>query len=145
MPELRNFKFLQSPPHTRGIQVVVASLWGQLGITPSYEGNTNNIVIDCFFIGDHPLIRGEYRALPWHVPGRLGSPPHTRGILIALVVSVVVLRITPSYEGNTPALLFSACASQDHPLIRGECKESFNDSKKAMGSPPHTRGIPLLD
>ena len=51
----------------------------------------------------------------------VGSPPHTRGILLKLAPATWPARLTPAYAGNTVSL--SACKTH------------------TQGSPPHTRGI----
>ena len=70
-----------SPPHTWGIQT------HRLQLYRSFQ--------------DHPHIHGEYTG---GVPGtilKIGSPPHTWGILKSFISSLLAMRITPTYMGNT--------------------------------------------
>ena len=70
-----------SPPHTRGIRTGIRrNLWW-CGITPAHAGNTCSGTWFCVGIWDHPRTRGEYSNTSYLKPDRMGSPPHTRGIL----------------------------------------------------------------
>ena len=70
-----------SPPHTRGIPVIVASLEAIARITPAYAGNTSSSSLVTNGTEDHPRIRGEYAEMEETRNIEIGSPPHTRGIL----------------------------------------------------------------
>ena len=52
-------------------------------------------------------------------------------------------RITPSYEGNTNWSVYVPGGAKDHPLIRGEYQHFMLNFFNFLGSPPHTRGIPV--
>ena len=57
----------------------------------------------------------------------------------------MILRITPTYVGNTGILLISSPNRRDHPHIRGEYDDKSHVGGKWWGSPPHTWGIPYAD
>ena len=52
---------------------------------------------------------------------------------------------TPAYAGNTCLRASLRVRRQVHPRIRGEYSTSFFRLSYASGSPPHTRGIPLIE
>ena len=132
-----------SPPHTRGIRLAMTRGRQQTRFTPAYAGNTDDVHHVGFCAGVHPRIRGEYCGrCPLCAPCA-GSPPHTRGILPDLPASPARCGFTPAYAGNTWVLLLSAVLRRVHPRIRGEYYECANAAVFLMGSPPHTRGIPL--
>ena len=73
---------LGSPPHMRGIPLIVLYSYFCLGITPAHAGNTRVFPNDIFIMRDHPRTCGEYSLLGSLVCFHLGSPPHMRGILL---------------------------------------------------------------
>ena len=90
-----------SPPHTRGIPWIIFKAPAAVRFTPAYAGNTLGALGEAALVKVHPRIRGEYSktSLICHV--KLGSPPHTRGILIALHACLGFPGFTPAYAGNT--------------------------------------------
>ena len=68
---------------------------------------------------DHPRIRGVYRATISWGPWKVGSSPHTRGLLRHQRSADGQLGIIPAYAGSTYALGFSCICNEDHPRIRG--------------------------
>ena len=134
-----------SPPHTRGILKKVQKEVKQKGFTPAYAGNTNEFLFQSVGNWVHPRIRGEYKSTPREVPPYRGSPPHTRGILVTSTGVLIVIRFTPAYAGNTSASPPMSCIRWVHPRIRGEYFLRTQPDLSAMGSPPHTRGIPGFD
>ena len=73
-----------------------------------------------------------------------GSPPHTRGIRVDIPDPAYVQGFTPAYAGNTHKSLINPAYQEVHPRIRGEYRSRTAFSRGALGSPPHTRGIPIL-
>ena len=71
----------------------------------------------------------------------MGSPPHTRGILIEKPKLIAFYRFTPAYAGNIAIVLFLIVAPEVHPRIRGEYFDDYKGQDVILGSPPHTRGI----
>ena len=53
----------------------------------------------------------------------------------------LVIRITPTYMGNTLTMLHMDDEYQDHPHIHGEYSAGMSEKKFTEGSPPHTWGI----
>ena len=91
----------------------------------------------------HPRIRGEYSLPRFQNAPVMGSPPHTRGILLDGVIPAHRFRFTPAYAGNTRFCHRSSDHAQVHPRIRGEYSTAVMLRPPCLGSPPHTRGIPL--
>ncbi|KRL04356.1 hypothetical protein FD46_GL001483 [Liquorilactobacillus oeni DSM 19972] len=95
---------------------------------------------------DHPHIRGEYKE---KIPDKMaikGSPPHTWGIQGYIKRKTGIIRITPTYVGNTINEVTLTSSGKDHPHIRGEYQKALKESNATKGSPPHTWGIlNLLD
>ena len=110
------------------------------GITPAYAGKSrslNNVVLDC---PDHPRIRGEKcikDSLPSDAPG---SPPHTRGKAVFVLLQEVIAGITPAYAGKSRCCEIRPDGVRDHPRIRGEKVLRLFRLGWLLGSPPHTRG-----
>ena len=69
-----------SPPLVWGTQVVVAGLRSQLGITPTYVGNTRRCFDYIAVRKDHPHLRGEYEEQDQPINFTWGSPPPAWGI-----------------------------------------------------------------
>ena len=134
-----------SPPHTRGIHIRLTPRENNTWFTPAYAGNTSASRSSSDVSEVHPRIRGEY--LPVQEPDDplQGSPPHTRGIRFAPVPRVSGRRFTPAYAGNTSTLTRIPRKTQVHPRIRGEYSTSRILLMSSAGSPPHTRGIQLLN
>ena len=74
------------------------------GFTPAYAGNT--LSRQGGFNPDevHPRIRGEYFLFPGFESFYVGSPPHTRGILMEKMSPEIRQGFTPAYAGNTSGL-----------------------------------------
>ena len=89
-------------------------------ITPTYMGNTNWSKIADQLLEDHPHIHGEYKNVVLCLTVVLGSPPHTWGILIAFNDFIALIRITPTYMGNTKCSQRAKKQFRDHPHIHGE-------------------------
>ena len=90
-----------SPPHTRGIPNVGAFSKIKLGITPAHAGNTIGSYLSQYLAKDHPRTRGEYIDMYKVALEDVGSPPHTRGILVAQRYRWRRDGITPAHAGNT--------------------------------------------
>ena len=134
-----------SPPHTRGILLSV--FWADLPtrFTPAYAGNTWAARLNPISTEVHPRIRGEYLDLGLILCRELGSPPHTRGILVEISDCGQNSGFTPAYAGNTLIAPAMCPGMQVHPRIRGEYGAAADSAVFTAGSPPHTRGIlPLV-
>ena len=109
-----------SPPHTRGILGVLSDGCRPWRFTPAYAGNTLSSSRSPPQPRVHPRIRGEYIRLSLSMHPRVGSPPHTRGILYKSVPHLSRVRFTPAYAGNTSVSLTDGQVHWVHPRIRGE-------------------------
>ena len=138
------YRVMGSPPHTRGIPQNLEKPAVLRGFTPAYAGNTCLRNTKPNLLEVHPRIRGEYLSSAALICLSLGSPPHTRGILNAMKRLRTRDGFTPAYAGNTgaPASAFGSC--RVHPRIRGEYPMQHHFLYPTWGSPPHTRGIPVL-
>ena len=90
---------------------------------------------------DHPHIHGEYRVVMTFDAQMGGSPPHTWGIRRSLPPLHRLMRITPTYMGNTRLDSHVLARVKDHPHIHGEYRLNWVLIRQTRGSPPHTWGI----
>ena len=130
-----------SPPHTRGIRVIKELRPTWVGITPAHAGNTIGSYLSQYLAKDHPRTRGEYIDMYKVALEDVGSPPHTRGILVAQRYRWRRDGITPAHAGNTASIASATCSVGDHPRTRGEYLAQSVVVVIYPGSPPHTRGI----
>ena len=130
-----------SPPHTRGIRVIKELRPTWVGITPAHAGNTIGSYLSQYLAKDHPRTRGEYIDMYKVALEDVGSPPHTRGILVAQRYRWRRDGITPAHAGNTASIASATCSVGDHPRTRGEYLAHSAVVVIYPGSPPHTRGI----
>ena len=149
-----------SPPHTREKAGHNALGTDQLGITPAYAGKSFGIrfsrirkrdhprirgkkrqplSIDKNCFRDHPRIRGKKQRHNEQIFNDSGSPPHTREKVKLLELTDGRSRITPAYAGKSFSFSLLACATWDHPRIRGKKSEEGKELLRLKGSPPHTR------
>ena len=149
-----------SPPLTRGQQAGQSLVDSEAGITPAHAGTTRLDVCDSFLQEDHPRSRGDN--IKRRVQGRFltGSPPLTRGQLVARYLLPLPLgitpahagttdqdeltaeqyRITPAHAGTTVAKKEKLTNSGDHPRSRGDNRRPHILVRAQRGSPPLTRG-----
>ena len=90
---------------------------------------------------DHPHIHGEYAHCHGLAILRKGSPPHTWGIQYWRAKLIDLIRITPTYMGNTHSAFSTEIIQEDHPHIHGEYGWDCSGFVAYVGSPPHTWGI----
>ena len=109
-----------SPPRTWGIHKDNHFLDEDNRITPTYMGNTRPSSIRMTSPRDHPHVHGEYSPSSSPNATVLGSPPRTWGILTLPLLPSVLLRITPTYMGNTDNGVRRYCFVKDHPHVHGE-------------------------
>ena len=83
-------------------------------------GNTSDERTHETISEDHPHIHGEYGVGGENPRLYAGSPPHTWGIPVLIVLSSLPRRITPTYMGNTCINSFTNIHVGDHPHIHGE-------------------------
>ena len=134
------YRFIGSPPHTRGRFFCSSLAALSRRFTPAYAGKIVLIQILIHVAEVHPRIRGEDLAPYKFPPGDVGSPPHTRGRLWFYPGSEREGRFTPAYAGKIPVLVRAAMIFRVHPRIRGEDFPYFRSTTHSLGSPPHTRG-----
>ena len=76
--------------------------------------------------------------------GYAGSPPLTRGIRKSNIFGICGRRFTPAHAGNTDSGNHGGYWWKVHPRSRGEYNQAFRFGRDRLGSPPLTRGIPLV-
>ena len=131
-----------SSPHTRGAPDLRHQRRVERGIIPAYAGSTSASPTPAPSQQDHPRIRGEHASALREILGRHGSSPHTRGALSRCGFCVLPGRIIPAYAGSTHRSRWPYVPPGDHPRIRGEHRQAHVQSRRALGSSPHTRGAP---
>ena len=89
-----------SPPHTRGKVYKIIISFIQSGITPAYTGKSFTYQNSVGYFQDHPRIHGEKYHSEYESVNGEGSPPHTRGKVIAFNDIQLFNRITPAYTGK---------------------------------------------
>ena len=117
---------------------------GRTGITPAYAGNTSAPLNFWHFNWDHPRLRGEHTYYHICRKGRQGSPPPTRGTLASIWFRSDTVGITPAYAGNTEGEQTGVSTEKDHPRLRGEHDVPQKEYFEELGSPPPTRGTPIV-
>ena len=90
-----------SPPHMRGTQYIVDPYTVDERITPAYAGNTPTTISRGPSSQDHPRICRGAQSSPAQKFSGEGSPPHTRGALLGVLLFMPILKIIPAYAGNT--------------------------------------------
>ena len=136
---------LGSPPHGRGKVISPSAKSACNGITPAWAGKSTIIVISRAWNEDHPRMGGEKLFRFHHQRKCSGSPPHGRGKVVYLSVSIFLARITPAWAGKSPMIHTIRIYTWDHPRMGGEKHHIRADGCKDRGSPPHGRGKVLQD
>ena len=134
-----------SPPHARGRRLTPSARPMRAGITPACAGKTNTSTFPKRNCADHPRMRGEDEVRRHHTLEQVGSPPHARGRLRAVVDVLAGQRITPACAGKTTAADVAAEVMLDHPRMRGEDTWTLRHARTFRGSPPHARGRPVAN
>ena len=94
---------------------------------------------------DHPRTRGVYSNREPADYGWGGSSPHTRGLLRGRGGGLQYRRIIPAHAGFTRKRKLVDREGADHPRTRGVYEDIWIPVVKAIGSSPHTRGLPRAD
>ena len=131
-----------SSPLSRGIHEHRHRCVDRVRIIPALAGNTRCVMLLRDGAEDHPRSRGEYTCLFPNGRKVVGSSPLSRGIPPAPPPSGKYSRIIPALAGNTASKTSSPTAARDHPRSRGEYPCRPDESFRASGSSPLSRGIP---
>ena len=110
-----------SSPHTWGIRRARQAYIDQRRFIPTYVGHTWCFGFSFALPTVHPHIRGAYQFGRFHNTGKLGSSPHTWGILKAFSSFMCSVRFIPTYVGHT--------------------QQKTVENQRKSGSSPHTWGI----
>ena len=129
-----------SSPLARGTRSPAAPLHRNARLIPARAGNTTRASPSSVPSSAHPRSRGEHQLLDLCRSRNYGSSPLARGTLIALIGSVLVLRLIPARAGNTPGLSPPRRQWSAHPRSRGEHREYPPGFFAGFGSSPLARG-----
>ena len=88
----------------------------------------------------HPRSRGENRLRLQPGALRAGSSPLTRGKLAPYKAQTKQARLIPAHAGKTRSIAGAAGFAQAHPRSRGENRLEIEQTVRAAGSSPLTRG-----
>ena len=130
-----------SSPHTWGIPGVPKRKSRKVRFIPTYVGHTMPPPSTRTKSPVHPHIRGAYISSRAFALFRIGSSPHTWGILLSQVDGENRRRFIPTYVGHTPISNLDRPVTTVHPHIRGAYGEVFLRLNESHGSSPHTWGI----
>ena len=133
-----------SSPHVRGTLLPTLALSLALGIIPACAGNTSWRSTTVAHWRDHPRMCGEHRMDCLGHCVSLGSSPHVRGTLGALLTEFVEQGIIPACAGNTRRSTATNRGARDHPRMCGEHPSRFGRDAFGPGSSPHVRGTPEI-
>ena len=132
--------YVGSPPHARGKVKLLRGKRRASGITPACAGKRDKRLFSEWQTRDHPRMRGEKSKSVQKMAIDAGSPPHARGKVVCLSIVHVVAGITPACAGKSAAAAAYDPEGRDHPRMRGEKGQGFQDVDGNQGSPPHARG-----
>ena len=125
-----------SSPHTRGLLRHEAGRGGVAGIIPAHAGFTQPARTASARARDHPRTRGVYPSAAVPRPPRVGSSPHTRGLLTTLGMIETTWGIIPAHAGFTSPTSTSAPSTGDHPRTRGVYAWRSLESQRSWSLPP---------
>ena len=129
-----------SPPHARGKGACPIMGSPKQRITPACAGKSGCYVRIYRVIRDHPRMRGEKGRVQDYGGRYMGSPPHARGKVPAVIVYFRQKGITPACAGKRQAQSRLIPVTLDHPRMRGEKFTCDSSDSSSGGSPPHARG-----
>ena len=129
-----------SPPRVRGeVQGGGLTPPGSR-ITPACAGRSRVRSTTSQSHEDHPRVCGEKRCCRKPRLRVQGSPPRVRGEVLAVVIKVFNLRITPACAGRSSPAGRLVATVKDHPRVCGEKEDEVVGPLALPGSPPRVRG-----
>ena len=126
----------------RGKQNLLTATYSENRITPAGAGKTNTLLIPKVKHQDHPRRCGENAPQGAGIIPLMGSPPQVRGKLTDSALLARLKRITPADAGKTHLIGINQSLCWVHPRGCGENRESKQQARREMGSPPRMRGKP---
>lgn len=124
----------------RGTQYIVDLYTVDERITPAYAGNTPTTISRGPSSRDHPRICRGAQSSPAQKFSGEGSPPHTRGALLDVLLFPPILKIIPAYAGNTARGLPMKAVKSVHPRVCREHDICHPQTCAEKGSTPNMRG-----
>ncbi len=94
----------------------------------------------CWYVWEHPRLRGEDVPLVSLYPPKLGTPPPTRGRSLSVVCTTTSSGNTPAYAGKIGNHSEPITRIREHPRLRGEDEANSSSMTGDTGTPPPTRG-----
>ena len=130
----------ETPPLTRGRQLLNLESLTKVRNTPAYAGKTPEEVQSDGFSGKHPRLRGEDAPFAWPATSRPETPPLTRGRHEHGFNLRPLRGNTPAYAGKTFRTSSIVGSERKHPRLRGEDFVARDTNRRAVETPPLTRG-----
>ena len=133
-----------SPPRSRGPRRLRQLEVGGHGLTPAFAGTTSQLRPVSRGPRAHPRVRGDHVEVAVVADEYGGSPPRSRGPLPAGTHPGRRPGLTPAFAGTTSGVPAVECRSEAHPRVRGDHFLGLAHPRLHGGSPPRSRGPPLV-
>jgi len=133
-----------SSPRARGAPPGAVQGGQARGIIPACAGSTSPSTGTGSRGWDHPRVRGEHVCVALRAVQGWGSSPRARGAPGVEAALSAGAGIIPACAGSTRSRISSACATWDHPRVRGEHRTGMAQSAEEAGSSPRARGAPNI-
>ena len=129
-----------SPPRVRGKVRAGCRPTCNLRITPACAGKSLAGRYADGVEEDHPRVCGEKCICGGDHRHRVGSPPRVRGKGIALIMTIILLGITPACAGKSQRFPAKIAWRWDHPRVCGEKCDGRGHDRGAGGITPACAG-----
>ena len=129
-----------SSPRMRGTRLFLRYKRGQVGLIPTYAGNTHTACFKRFKGRAHPHVCGEHLPAKARIIRIVGSSPRMRGTQFAPVAASIGRGLIPTYAGNTCRTRLGTLLRRAHPHVCGEHLASSPKTPLGSGSSPRMRG-----
>ena len=133
-----------SPPRSRGPRGSYAGDLREQRLTPAFAGTTSQLRPVSRGPRAHPRVRGDHVEVAVVADEYGGSPPRSRGPLPAGTHPGRRPGLTPAFAGTTSGVPAVECRSEAHPRVRGDHFLGLAHPRLHGGSPPRSRGPPLV-
>ena len=90
------------------------------GLTPVYTGIISVDLEITDGLWAHPRLHGDYLKSSQGLQSQEGSPPFTRGLLVASIMQEMLGRLTPVYTGIIFPRFLPSVLSWAHPRLHGD-------------------------
>ena len=131
---------LGSSPRMRGTRGRYEPELRELGLIPTYAGNTIDKLPTIDLSGAHPHVCGEHQRVRARKMMSRGSSPRMRGTQRAPQPEPYPSGLIPTYAGNTRMGCRTGCRFWAHPHVCGEHNSLVTLDRYEQGSSPRMRG-----